>query len=115
MSSYKVSAYPAQKTLVDRLRATGVPVVVLAVNDPYDVAYLGDARPTSRRTPTARRADRGRRVVVGGEVAPAGGCLVVVPVAGDPTQDAVPPSGTACTTDPPRHPSLASVPAKVPT
>ncbi|MEU9579286.1 glycoside hydrolase family 3 protein [Streptomyces chilikensis] len=37
-----VGATSAQRTLVSRLLATGVPVVHLAVRNPYDIAHLGD-------------------------------------------------------------------------
>ncbi|MFI6941879.1 glycoside hydrolase family 3 protein [Streptomyces sp. NPDC050418] len=39
-----VSATSSQRTLVSRLAATGVPVVAIAVNRPYDVARLPDAK-----------------------------------------------------------------------
>ncbi|MGW0930579.1 glycoside hydrolase family 3 protein [Streptomyces sp. NPDC002644] len=37
-----VGATSAQRTLVSRLLATGVPVVHLAVRNPYDIAHLGE-------------------------------------------------------------------------
>ncbi|GGZ17645.1 glycoside hydrolase family 3 protein [Streptomyces poonensis] len=40
VTTYNVTASSAQKTLVERLVATGVPVVAVAVRNPYDVAHL---------------------------------------------------------------------------
>ena len=90
VSSYKVSAYPAQKTLVDRLRATGVPVVVVAVNDPYDVAYLGDVPTYLAAYSYSPVALTAAAAVVAGEVNPSGRLPVVIPVAGDPSQTLYP-------------------------
>ncbi|WP_415950480.1 glycoside hydrolase family 3 protein [Streptomyces sp. KLOTTS4A1] len=42
--TYNVSSGSSQRTLVSRLAATGVPVIAIAVNRPYDVAQLPDAR-----------------------------------------------------------------------
>jgi beta-N-acetylhexosaminidase len=41
VGTYNVSATSTQRTLVARLIATGVPVVVLAIRNPYDIAQLG--------------------------------------------------------------------------
>lgn len=40
VGTYNVSATSSQRTLVARLVATGVPVVVLAIRNPYDIARL---------------------------------------------------------------------------
>ncbi|NHA67877.1 glycoside hydrolase family 3 protein [Phycicoccus flavus] len=73
-----------QQRLVAALRETGVPVVVVAVRDPYDVAYLGDA-PTYLATysysPVALEA---AARVIAGAVSPTGKLPVDIPVAGDP-------------------------------
>ena len=64
-----------QQKLVAALRGTGVPVVVVAVRDPYDIAYLGDAETylaTYSYSPVALRGGRPghrRRGVAGREAA----------------------------------------------
>jgi beta-N-acetylhexosaminidase len=73
-----------QQRLVKALVATGVPVVVVAVRDPYDIAYLPGVRTylaTYSYSPVAIEA--AVRVIVG-EVGPTGTLPVDVPVAGQP-------------------------------
>ena len=74
-----------QQKLVKQLLATGRTVVVVAVRDPYDIAYFTDA-PTYVATysysPVAVEA--AARVITG-EVAPTATLPVDIPVAGDPT------------------------------
>lgn len=72
-----------QQALVRRLVETGTPVAVLAVRDPYDVAYLPTA-PTYVATysyagPSLRAAVK----VLYGEVDPAGRLPVTIPTADD--------------------------------
>ena len=73
-----------QQKLVTQLLATGKTVVVVAVRDPYDIAYFTSA-PTYVATysysPVAIEA--AARVLVG-EVAPMASLPVDIPVAGDP-------------------------------
>jgi beta-N-acetylhexosaminidase len=73
-----------QQKLVKQLVATGKPVVVVAVRDPYDIAYFTEA-PTYLATysTTAISMESLARVLFG-EVQPAGLLPVDVPVAGDP-------------------------------
>ena len=74
-----------QKKLVQALLATGKPVVVVAVRDPYDIAYLPGVKTylaTYSYSPVA--IESAVRVIVG-EVAPSGKLPVDIPVAGDPT------------------------------
>jgi beta-N-acetylhexosaminidase len=74
-----------QQRLVKALVATGVPVVVVAVRDPYDIAYLPGVRTylaTYSYSPVAIEA--AVRVVTG-EVGPTGTLPVDVPVAGQPS------------------------------
>ena len=63
-----------QQKLVKQLVATGKPVVVVAVRDPYDIAYFTDA-PTYLATysTTAISMESLARVLFG-EVQPAGSC-----------------------------------------
>jgi len=73
-----------QKRLVQALLATGTPVVVVAVRDPYDIAYLPGVSTylaTYSYSPVA--IESAVRVIVG-EVAPTGKLPVDIPVAGDP-------------------------------
>lgn len=73
-----------QQKLVAALRATGVPVVVVATRDPYDIAYLGDV-PTYLATYSySPVAIESVARVITGEVNPSGVLPVDIPVAGDP-------------------------------
>jgi len=75
-----------QKKLVAALLATGKPVVVVAVRDPYDIAYLPGVKTylaTYSYSPVA--IESAVRVIVG-EVAPTGKLPVDIPIAGDPTK-----------------------------
>jgi beta-N-acetylhexosaminidase len=73
-----------QQKLVTQLLATGRPVVVVAVRNPYDIAYFTDA-PTYLATysTTAISVESLTRVLFG-EVQPAGLLPVAIPTAGDP-------------------------------
>ncbi len=79
-----------QQKLVKQLIATGKPVVVVAVRDPYDIAYFTDA-PTYLATysTTAISVESLARVLFG-EVQPAGLLPVAIPTAGDPGTDLYP-------------------------
>lgn len=73
-----------QKKLVQALLATGKPIVVVAVRDPYDIAYLSGVKTylaTYSYSPVA--IESAVRVIVG-EVAPSGKLPVDIPVAGEP-------------------------------
>ncbi len=73
-----------QQKLVAALLETGQPVVVVAVRDPYDIAYLPGVKTylaTYSYSPVA--IESAVRVIVG-EVAPTGKLPVDLPVAGDP-------------------------------
>jgi beta-N-acetylhexosaminidase len=73
-----------QQKLVEQLLATGKPVVVVAVRDPYDIAYFTGA-PTYLATysTTAISVESLTRVLFG-EVQPAGLLPVSIPTASDP-------------------------------
>ncbi len=75
---------PGQQKLVTQLLATGKPVVVVAVRNPYDIAYFTGA-PTYLATysTTAISVESLVRVLFG-EVQPAGLLPVAIPTAGDP-------------------------------
>ncbi len=73
-----------QQKLVAALRGTGVPVVVVATRDPYDIAYLGDTETylaTYSYSPVALQA---AARVIAGAVKPTGKLPVDIPAAGDP-------------------------------
>jgi beta-N-acetylhexosaminidase len=78
------TANAAQQPLVTALLATGKPVVVVAVRDPYDIAYV-PAAPTYVATYsfTAVALEALARVLFG-EVDPAGRLPVTIPLAGQP-------------------------------
>ena len=74
-----------QQKLVAALLATGKPVVVVAVRDPYDIAYLPGVKTylaTYSFNPVAMQSVA--RVIVG-KVAPSGKLPVDIPVAGSPS------------------------------
>lgn len=84
VTTMNASGNAAQQQLVAALRATGTPVVVLAVRNPYDINALGDA-PTNVATysysPIA--LESAVRVLVG-EVSPTGTLPVDIPTVADP-------------------------------
>jgi beta-N-acetylhexosaminidase len=85
VATNKASANVRQQTLVKQLLATGKPVIVVAVRDPYDIAYFTDA-PTYLATysTTAISMESLTRVLFG-EVPPSGRLPVSIPTAGDPS------------------------------
>jgi beta-N-acetylhexosaminidase len=73
-----------QQKLVKDLLATGKPVIVVAVRDPYDIAYF-DAAPTYLATyGYAAVSMESLAKVLYGEIKPAGKLPVDIPVAGEP-------------------------------
>ncbi|MDX5570386.1 glycoside hydrolase family 3 N-terminal domain-containing protein [Streptomyces sp. ID05-04B] len=86
VATYNVTADSAQKTLVERLSATGRPVIAVAVRNPYDVAHLPSVTAclatycwTDVELRTAAR-------VIAGVVRPQGKLPVPVQRADDPTR-----------------------------
>ncbi len=74
-----------QQKLVKDLLATGKTVIVVAVRDPYDIAYF-DQAPTYLATyGYAAVSMESLTKVLYGEIAPTGKLPVDIPVAGDPT------------------------------
>jgi beta-N-acetylhexosaminidase len=84
VTTMKAWSTPQQQKLVEHLLATGKEVIVVAVRDPYDIAYFDDA-PTYVATysysPVAIEA---LARVLTGEVKPSGKLPVDIPVAGAP-------------------------------
>ncbi|MET8573442.1 glycoside hydrolase family 3 protein [Streptomyces sp. NPDC005012] len=81
-----VGATSAQRTLVSRLLATGVPVVHLAVRNPYDIAHLGEV-PASLVSYCWTEVElRAAARVIAGRVEPRGKLPVPVQRADAPSQ-----------------------------
>jgi beta-N-acetylhexosaminidase len=84
VTTMKAWSTPQQQKLVEHLLATGKEVIVVAVRDPYDIAYFDDA-PTYVATysysPVAIEA---LARVLTGEVKPSGKLPLDIPVAGAP-------------------------------
>ncbi|WP_055692371.1 glycoside hydrolase family 3 protein [Streptomyces prasinus] len=81
-----VDATSAQRTLVSRLLATGVPVVHLAVRNPYDIAHLGGV-PASLVSYCWTEVElRAAARVIAGRVEPRGKLPVPVQRADDPAE-----------------------------
>ncbi|CAL9671033.1 glycoside hydrolase family 3 protein [Streptomyces sp. enrichment culture] len=79
-----VDAASPQRTLVSRLLATGVPVVHLAVRNPYDIAHLGDV-PASLASYCWTEVElHAAARVIAGRVEPRGRLPVPVQRADDP-------------------------------
>jgi beta-N-acetylhexosaminidase len=82
----KAWSNPAQQQLVSQLQATGVPVVVVAVRDPYDAAYVSPDLPFLATYSSTAVSMESVAKVLTGQVAPTGRLPVDVPVAGQPDQ-----------------------------
>ncbi|MEU6458064.1 glycoside hydrolase family 3 protein [Streptomyces sp. NPDC048232] len=81
-----VGATSAQRTLVSRLLATGVPVVHLAVRNPYDIAHLGGV-PASLVSYCWTEVElRAAARVIAGRVEPRGKLPVPIQRADDPAR-----------------------------
>jgi beta-N-acetylhexosaminidase len=90
VSSQRAWISAGQQALVDDLLATGTPVVVLAVRDPYDIAYFTDA-PTYVATYSYSPVSLEAAVrVLFGEVNPTGKLPVSIPTADDPNAELYP-------------------------
>lgn len=84
VTTMKAASYDAQQQLVKELVGTGTPVVVVAVRDPYDIAWFTEAQTylaTYSYSPVA--LESAVRVITG-EVSPTAKLPVDIPVAGDP-------------------------------
>lgn len=77
----KAWANPAQVTLVKRLLATGVPVVVVAVRDPYDINRFTEATTFVATYSYSPVTPRGLVRALTGEVSPTGKLPVDIPTA----------------------------------
>ncbi|WP_326650015.1 glycoside hydrolase family 3 protein [Streptomyces sp. NBC_01750] len=86
VGTYNVSATSSQRTLVARLIATGVPVIVLAVRNPYDIAQLGGARAALAAYSWTDVELRAAARVIAGRADPGGRLPVPVQRADDPSR-----------------------------
>ena len=84
VATNKAGTSVGQQKLVKQLLATGKPVVVVAVRDPYDIAYFTDAPTYLATYSTTSTSVESLARVLFGEVQPAGLLPVSIPVAGDP-------------------------------
>ncbi|MEU8689701.1 glycoside hydrolase family 3 protein [Streptomyces sp. NPDC048665] len=86
VATYDVTAGSSQRTLVERLLATGRPVAALAVRNPYDVAQLPAVKACLTSYGWTDVEVRAAARVLAGRVAPRGKLPVPVPRADDPAQ-----------------------------
>ncbi|MFB4310331.1 glycoside hydrolase family 3 protein [Actinomadura sp. GTD37] len=75
---------PGQMNLVNALVATGTPVVVIAVRDPYDIAWFPGATTYLATYSYTAEALRSAAAVLFGELDPRGRLPVAIPVRDDP-------------------------------
>ncbi len=75
---------PGQVNLVRALHATGTPVVVIAVRDPYDIAWFPEVPAYLATHSYTAEALRSAAAVLFGELNPRGRLPVTVPVRDDP-------------------------------
>ncbi|MEV3993098.1 glycoside hydrolase family 3 N-terminal domain-containing protein [Streptomyces sp. NPDC049837] len=86
VGTYNVSATSSQRTLVSRLAATGVPVVTVAIRNPYDIARLSGQRATLATYSWTDVELRAAARVIAGRARPEGRLPVPVQRADDPAQ-----------------------------
>ncbi|MGW2182344.1 glycoside hydrolase family 3 protein [Streptomyces sp. NPDC001732] len=88
VATYNVTAASSQRTLVSALAATGIPVITVAIRNPYDIARL-DGTGFVANLATYSWTDvelRAAARVIAGRVEPEGTLPVPVQRADDPTQ-----------------------------
>ena len=86
VATYNVTATSTQRTLVTRLLATGVPVVAVAIRNPYDVAQLPDVKGYLASYSWTDVEVRAAARVLAGRVAPRGRLPVPVQRADEPAE-----------------------------
>ncbi|MER6281878.1 MULTISPECIES: glycoside hydrolase family 3 protein [unclassified Streptomyces] len=86
VATYNVTAGSSQRTLVDRLLATGRPVVAVAVRNPYDVAQLPSVKACLAAYCWTDVEMRAAARVIAGRVSPRGRLPVPVQRADDPAR-----------------------------
>ncbi|MGW2044347.1 glycoside hydrolase family 3 protein [Streptomyces sp. NPDC001858] len=86
VTTSNVTATSAQRTLVERLTATGLPVVAVAIRNPYDIAQLPSVKAFLAAYSWTDVEVRAAARVIAGKAAPHGKLPVPVRRANDPTQ-----------------------------
>ncbi|MGW1398567.1 glycoside hydrolase family 3 protein [Streptomyces sp. NPDC002405] len=86
VGTYNVTAGSSQKTLVERLVATGRPVIAVAIRNPYDIAQLPTVPAHLAAYSWTDVELRAAARVIAGQVRPRGRLPVPVQRADDPTQ-----------------------------
>ncbi|MFJ9814510.1 glycoside hydrolase family 3 protein [Streptomyces sp. NPDC101151] len=86
VGTYNVTAGSSQRTLVERLLATGRPVVAVAIRNPYDVAQFPSVKACLAAYSWTDVELRAAARVIAGRVAPRGRLPVPVQRADDPAQ-----------------------------
>ncbi|MEV0039118.1 glycoside hydrolase family 3 protein [Streptomyces sp. NPDC050804] len=86
VATYNVSATSSQRTLVSALAATGVPVVTVAIRNPYDIAGLSGVKASLASYSWTDVEVRAAARVIAGRVRPRGVLPVPVQRADDPTR-----------------------------
>ncbi|MEW1719385.1 glycoside hydrolase family 3 protein [Streptomyces sp. NPDC093109] len=86
VATYNVSASSAQRTLVRALAETGVPVVTVALRNPYDIAQLSGVRASLATYSWTDVEVRAAARVIAGQVRPRGRLPVPVQRADDPAR-----------------------------
>ncbi|MGW0966797.1 glycoside hydrolase family 3 protein [Streptomyces sp. NPDC002516] len=84
--TYNLTATGSQKTLVERLVATGVPVIAVAIRNPYDIAQIPGAGAFLASYSWTDVEVRAAARVIAGRVHPRGRLPVAVQRADDPAQ-----------------------------
>lgn len=90
VGTYNLTAASPQRTLVARLVATGVPVVTIAIRNPYDVARITGQRATLAAYAWTDVELRAAARVLAGQADPRGRLPVPVQSADDPTRELYP-------------------------
>ncbi|MEV6394835.1 glycoside hydrolase family 3 protein [Streptomyces sp. NPDC051907] len=86
VATYNVTVASSQRTLVTRLAATGIPVVTLAIRNPYDIAQLTGVRASLAAYCWTDVELRAAARAIAGHRSPGGRLPVPVQRADDPTQ-----------------------------
>ena len=90
VTTYNVSATSSQRTLVSSLVATGVPVIHLAIRNPYDIARLSGVAASLASYSWTDVEVRAAARVIAGKADPRGRLPVPVQRADDPSQTLYP-------------------------
>jgi beta-N-acetylhexosaminidase len=90
VGTYNVTATGTQPALVQALAATGVPVITLAIRNPYDAAYVTGAKAVLASYSWTDVELRAAVRVLTGHARPRGHLPVPVPRAGDPATELYP-------------------------